>query len=156
MTSALDAKIRPMGKRAWTVDEETGCWVWQRAMRTGGYGVQQGEAAHRVVYERLKGPVPDGLELDHLCRNKACVNPAHLEAVTHAENIRRSPVAKLTAADILRIRESREPGSVVATAFSISQANVTMIRQGRRWPEVGGIRPASWYRNLVRERQRDN
>ena len=50
--------------------------------------------AHRVYYERHVGPVPEGLELDHLCRNPGCVNPEHLEPVTHAENIRRGYQAK--------------------------------------------------------------
>jgi len=50
--------------------------------------------AHRFAYEELVGPIPEGLDLDHLCRNKTCVNPAHLEPVTRAENVRRAHIAR--------------------------------------------------------------
>lgn len=65
--------------------EQDGCWIWTGAL-TYGYGVVRWMdriyRTHRVIY----GPVPEGLQLDHLCRNRACCNPAHLEAVTHKVN----------------------------------------------------------------------
>lgn len=77
----------------YTVDQETRCWIWTGAMRKGGYGCLTIDsvviAAHRYFYERYKGPIPDGLEIDHLCRTPACVNPDHMEAVTKLENMRR-------------------------------------------------------------------
>jgi hypothetical protein len=72
------------------------CWEWTAA-KTSGYGVVQHDGriqrAHRVVYAALVGPVPHELELDHLCRNRACVNPAHAEPVTGAVNNARSESA---------------------------------------------------------------
>lgn len=79
-------------KGKWIVTDSD-CWEWQGAKQVRGYGVLTvlGEQvrAHRYVYENTIGAVPDGMELDHLCRNPPCVNPGHLEPVTHAENIRR-------------------------------------------------------------------
>lgn len=76
------------------VDPESGCWIWRGAKRPDGY-VQIRVAgrlvyAHRVAYEVFVGPIPDGLTLDHVvergCKSRACVNPSHLEPVTHREN----------------------------------------------------------------------
>ena len=66
------------------------CWLWTGYRNRMGYGqFGRNEPAHRVAYELLVGPIPDGLVLDHLCRNPPCVNPDHLEPVTNVENLQR-------------------------------------------------------------------
>lgn len=74
-------------------DGPGGCWLWTGPLTPYGYGNFWAEGrvmrAHRFAYELIAGPVPDDLEIDHLCRVTHCCNPAHLEAVTHAENMRR-------------------------------------------------------------------
>jgi hypothetical protein len=80
------------------VDFDTNCWLWVGAVQTSGYGSvgignKRTALVHRLSYEAHNGPIPDGLTIDHLCRNKTCVNPDHLEPVTLAENIRRAAAA---------------------------------------------------------------
>jgi len=91
--------LDPENLRFWSkVDASGPCWEWTAAIgKTGGYGKYSyrldGKVkyvyAHRYAYHVLVGPVPDGLELDHLCRNRKCVNPDHLDPVTRRENVRR-------------------------------------------------------------------
>jgi len=72
---------------------ETGCWIWLQYLAPNGYGrvgwKGRIEWAHRVAYQEIHGPIPPGLQIDHLCRNRACVNPDHLEPVTSRTNVRR-------------------------------------------------------------------
>jgi len=94
----------PLADRLWARVEKTEtCWLWTGKPSTGGYGRigtvgKKLAPVHRVAYELLRGPVPDGLVLDHLCRVRHCVNPDHLEPVTQRENILRGEGAAAKAA----------------------------------------------------------
>lgn len=90
----------PLADRIWQyVDKTETCWLWTGSRNRHGYGRVSVEGrtidAHRALWEMLNGPVPTGLELDHLCRVRACVNPDHLEPVTHAENMRRANLSHI-------------------------------------------------------------
>lgn len=82
-------------------EPNSGCWLWDGAQGPRGYGVLyvngRNRGAHVVAYELFVGPVPAGKELDHKCRNPSCANPAHLEPVTHQENVRRGRAGMATA-----------------------------------------------------------
>jgi hypothetical protein len=68
------------------VEKSDSCWVWTGAKNSEGYGYYRNHRAHRLTYEQYVGAIPDGLVLDHLCRNPSCVNPEHLEAVSSRVN----------------------------------------------------------------------
>lgn len=108
--------------------EGDGCWAWQGQLNKAGYGhfrrtlapgVYQTVKAHRHAYEITRGPIGDGLTLDHLCGNPACVRPSHLEAVTRSENLRRRH-ARTRAA-----QNARNPFTDPAT----TERTITLLRR---------------------------
>lgn len=81
---------------------DSGCWEWQGMLNHGGYGILGGFLVHRQTFVIAKGSIPSDLQIDHLCRVRACCNPAHMEAVSAAENSRRairSPIVRMGNVD---------------------------------------------------------
>lgn len=128
------------------LEEERGystpCWTWQLAKTqpgpggTGGYGKVRYKGkdllAHRHYYEQTRGPIPTGLQLDHLCRNRDCVNPDHMEPVTPLENTRRSRSSKLTleqAQEIERLAKTGLSSFKIAPRFGVTRQTVDLIRK---------------------------
>jgi hypothetical protein len=123
----------------YVVDPLTGCWLWKLALDRAGYGItRRGRKvhAHIAFWEDRHGPVPEGMELDHLCQVVSCCNPDHLEAVTPTENKRRSGATKLTADDVATIKSSPLSGVVLAKRYGVDPSNISHIRRGFSWGDV--------------------
>ena len=92
----MERKRRSPEDRFWEkVNKTDTCWLWTAYVDPEGYGrFKYGlhQNAHRVAYEWIIGPIPPGLQIDHLCRVRNCVNPSHMEPVTLVENVMRSPI----------------------------------------------------------------
>jgi hypothetical protein len=137
MLSALE-KIQ---KRL-AIDASTGCWNWTGFKTTLGYGrihlyvngKSRKTLAHRFAYETYIGPIPDSLPLDHLCRNPSCVNPDHLEPVTHKENILRGIGWGATNAR----------KTLCSRGHSLSGPNLKLIGNRRDCRKCCSIRTIKW------------
>lgn len=106
-----------------------GCWQWTGGTRRSGYGafwllapIRKLVCAHRAAYEIFVGPIPGGLQIDHLCRNTGCVNPGHLEPVTARTNVLRG--------DTITARWSRQTHCVHGHAFD--EENTLVTARGHR------------------------
>jgi hypothetical protein len=144
------------------------CWVWTGAKSSDGYGrlvvLGQRFGAHRIAWVFANGPIPTGLFVCHRCDNPACVNPAHLFAGTHAENMRdmaakgrqrgsghgRGPrgekhhLAKLTWASVAEIRRRHaagESGRSLARAYGMSEFAIRKVIDGTTWKSSGESAP---------------
>lgn len=145
----LDRYWRKVDRRS-----DDACWPWLASTTGVGYGqIYSGLGpglmwlAHRVAYTIEYGPIPAGLQLDHLCSNRACVNPAHLEAVTQQENLRRGN-ARLTPDQVAEIRIASRAVSnrKLAAHYGVHHATIWRIRAGVGWkpaPPVQGVLKAA-------------
>ena len=121
------------------VQRKTDCWIWPYSLNGNGYGViGKGKKvfdAHKFLFEIIVRLVPSNTELDHLCKTKMCVNPTHLQPVSHAENCRRGKQTKLTKQNVKWIRKMSGvmTQQKIADNFNVSRASIGYILQGKRW-----------------------
>lgn len=119
MTNDTEARTstRDRIRKYASIDPVTGCWEWLASATGNGYGrimmtreakVHRSSLAHRVAYEEWVGPIPEGMQIDHLCRNTICCNPEHLEPVTPQENLRRGEVSSNTYREATRCIHGHE------------------------------------------------
>jgi len=125
------------------VNSVTGCWDWLGYVNPDGYGKlnRKGESqlAHRAIYEAFKRKIPDGMHTDHVCRNRRCVNPDHIEIVTNLENVHRGKRCKLTKEKVGYIRFLHENGcsrQAIAALYDVTPENISAITTGKTWKGV--------------------
>jgi hypothetical protein len=145
-----------------TVNEITGCWNWTKRIQPTGYGsmwagrTEDGghvfNSPHRIAYEAFNGPVPEGMEVAHLCHCPSCCNPEHLIATTHTENIQMSvragrtprgeqkPNAKIDDFIVRLLREGELVQllslSQIARIFGVSLSTIRAVMLGKTWVHV--------------------
>jgi hypothetical protein len=134
--------------------DENGCWVWHGPMDSHGYGALRmpglpapTQLAHRTAYHVFIKPIPAGMQIDHLCRVRACVNPLHLEPVTPRENTMRSPLAPAA-------RNAQKTECKYGHAFT--KDNTRVDPNGRRWCracESRRLREKRLHRQAIRAAQ---
>jgi hypothetical protein len=135
-------------KFSWTPEDhgyETECWTWDWSLtgiRPGVVGYPtvmiDGEKirVHRAMYEAEHGSMPEGHDIDHLCRNTRCVNPSHMEAVPHAENVRRGVGVKLSLEKAREIRASDEGLEALAIQYGVTFPTIWKIKHNQSWKEA--------------------
>jgi hypothetical protein len=151
--------------------DENGCWIWTGRTIRNGYGflwrANRRFSTHRLSYELHVGPIPTGMDLDHLCSNPPCCNPAHLEPVTHAENMRRmaergrsargerSAHAVLTEDQVVEITERLDRGESkrqLSSAYGITWQSVHAVDRGLSWQWLTGRSKPPRFRHPSRKR----
>lgn len=133
---------------------KAGCWVWQKTIHAGGYGIVslrgKHEMAHRAAWKVLVGEIPEGMQLNHTCHNRACINPDHLYLGTQIDNMRdmqdagrenkalgeRGGMTVLTEVAVREIRKLIGEGWTnkdIARVFGVAPTTVSSIKRKRTW-----------------------
>lgn len=139
------------------IEKSPNCWIWTGCVDNNGYGVygrrEKGKQriTHRVAYELYKGKIPDGMVVRHLCHNKLCVNPDHLELGTYQDNMddmvkadrqakgQNQGAAKLTDSDVRKIRQLYKegmPSRPIAKMFNMDKSTILDIVNRKYWKHV--------------------
>lgn len=131
-----------MFRERYTVDDN-GCWLWQGFIDADGYAQcsvnNKTTRVHRHHYELKHGPIPKGMQLDHRCRVRSCVNPDHVEPVTGAINTQRKSNAKLIPEQVLEIRARYAKGEKqqkLADEFKVSNGHISWIVNRLTWRNI--------------------
>lgn len=149
---------RPLAERFWEKTQpepNSGCILWLAALSDNGYGqiglggVKDGRGyAHRVAWELVNGPIPEGLHVCHKCDTRCCVNASHMFLGTAKDNLhdciakgrntrgQDSHFAKLTESEVLAIRSSEGSHRATARTFGISDTQVRLIRRRETWKHL--------------------
>ncbi len=139
--------------RRYTVDPQSGCWVWIGSTNQDGYGLwsAHGEKrAHRASFVLHHGVIPKGMHVLHTCDNPGCVNPDHLRLGTHQDNMadlrkkgraygaagETNKAAKLTERQAIQIMSDSRSCGVIATEYGVSSATIDNIRNGKTWAHI--------------------
>lgn len=146
MPKGIYDHIRVGDEKRYKIDLKNGCWNYTMSIApTTGYGqyskyLGKGKyknvSAHQYFYEKYNGKVPVNKELDHICRNRKCVNPKHLEPVSAAENVRRGEKTKLTSQKVKQIRNMYKQNTkqyTLANIFGVNQSQISRIVNNLRW-----------------------
>lgn len=130
----------------WRYDKlPSGCWIWCGHIDKGGYPGKVNHrglvmSAHRAFYEKRFGPIDGGLQVDHLCWTRACVNPEHMRICTSEENNQNKITGKLNAEKVELMRRLHRvigtPGWALARIFEVSEANVSIVLRRKTWRNV--------------------
>ena len=154
----MDQRTKKRLREKIEINPDTDCWEWQGNLTKDGYGrvtiAGKNCLVHRVMYEIANGPIPANLEIDHLCHNKRCCNPKHLEPVPHAVNMRRArergtwagernPRAQYTDLTALQIKQQRrllkKPYAELMELFGGKEKTLARIASRGTWKHLEWI-----------------
>jgi hypothetical protein len=145
--------LKDFKTRFWErVKKTDSCWLWCGAKHEDGFGIFQGgrklkmRRAHRIAYELLVGPIPAGMEVATMCKNRLCVNPMHfvLQTPREGRQVKKRVLRAVTVRKIMHLRALGWMQQRIATELGVSIYSVRCITQGRTWQNVTGLKKPEW------------